>query len=239
MSIGRLGLCVGLPTTLGREGSDYSAAMAGYLLDAGSVTIWKDVDGILSADPRLFADTTLLPGLSYLDAIELAYAGAQVIHPKTIKPLQNKNIPLYVRPFGDSTKPGSAICASPPVPPGVPVRILKGCQVLISIRPKDFSFVLEERLADIFSIFGQYRQKINLIQSSAVNLSLCVDDSRYLERVVDALQTEFRVVYNRDMELLTIRGYDQTTYDRYAEAEGVFLVQKTRRTARIVRSASH
>ena len=229
----------GRPTTLGREGSDYSAAMAGYLLDAGSVTIWKDVDGILSADPRLFADTMLIPELSYLDAIELAYAGAQVIHPKTIKPLQNKNIPLYVRPFGDPTKPGSVICASPPVPPGVPVRILKGRQVLISIRPKDFSFVLEERLADIFSVFGQYRQKINLIQSSAVNLSLCVDDSRYLERVVDALQTEFRVVYNRDMELLTIRGYDQITYDRYAEAEGVFLVQKTRRTARIVRSASH
>jgi len=229
----------GRPTTLGREGSDYSAAMAGYLLDAGSVTIWKDVDGILSADPRLFADTMLIPELSYLDAIELAYAGAQVIHPKTIKPLQNKNIPLYVRPFGDPTKPGSVICASSPVPPGVPVRILKGRQVLISIRPKDFSFVLEERLADIFSVFGQYRQKINLIQSSAVNLSLCVDDSRYLERVVDALQTEFRVVYNRDMELLTIRGYDQITYDRYAEAEGVFLVQKTRRTARIVRSASH
>ena len=224
----------GRPTTLGREGSDYSAAMAGYLLDAGSVTIWKDVDGILSADPRLFADTMLIPELSYLDAIELAYAGAQVIHPKTIKPLQNKNIPL-----GDPTKPGSVICASSPVPPGVPVRILKGRQVLISIRPKDFSFVLEERLADIFSVFGQYRQKINLIQSSAVNLSLCVDDSRYLERVVDALQTEFRVVYNRDMELLTIRGYDQITYDRYAEAEGVFLVQKTRRTARIVRSASH
>ena len=118
----------GRPTTLGREGSDYSAAMAGYLLDAGSVTIWKDVDGILSADPRLFADTMLIPELSYLDAIELAYAGAQVIHPKTIKPLQNKNIPLYVRPFGDPTKPGSVICASSPVPPGVPVRILKGRQ---------------------------------------------------------------------------------------------------------------
>lgn len=99
--------------------------MAGYLLDAGSVTIWKDVDGILSADPRLFADTMLIPELSYLDAIELAYAGAQVIHPKTIKPLQNKNIPLYVRPFGDPTKPGSVICASPPVPPGVPSAFSK------------------------------------------------------------------------------------------------------------------
>lgn len=115
----------GRPTTLGREGSDYSAAMAGYLLDAGSVTIWKDVDGILSADPRLFADTMLIPELSYLDAIELAYAGAQVIHPKTIKPLQNKNIPLYVRPFGDPTKPGSVICASSPVPPACPSAFSK------------------------------------------------------------------------------------------------------------------
>ena len=229
----------GTTTTLGREGSDYSAAVVANILDAESMSVWKDVDGVMNADPKAFPDAVQIAELNYLDTIELAYSGAQIIHPKTIKPLQNKNIPLYVRPFGDSTKPGSAICASPPVPPGVPVRILKGCQVLISIRPKDFSFVLEERLADIFSIFGQYRQKINLIQSSAVNLSLCVDDSRYLERVVDALQTEFRVVYNRDMELLTIRGYDQTTYDRYAEAEGVFLVQKTRRTARIVRSASH
>lgn len=229
----------GTTTTLGREGSDYSAAVVANILDAESMSVWKDVDGVMNADPKAFPDAVQIAELNYLDTIELAYSGAQIIHPKTIKPLQNKNIPLYVRPFGDPTKPGSVICASPPVPPGVPVRILKGRQVLISIRPKDFSFVLEERLADIFSVFGQYRQKINLIQSSAVNLSLCVDDSRYLERVVDALQTEFRVVYNRDMELLTIRGYDQITYDRYAEAEGVFLVQKTRRTARIVRSASH
>lgn len=224
----------GQPTTLGREGSDYSAAMAGYILDAQSVSIWKDVDGILNADPRLFADTVLIPQLSYLDAIELSYSGAQVIHPKTIKPLQNKHIPLYVRPFGDCSKTGSVICDDAPAP-CVPVLILKREQVLVSIRPKDFSFVLEERLPDIFAVFGQYRQKINLIQSSAVNLSLCVDNSRYLERVVDALQADFRVVYNNHMELLTIRGYDEATYGRYAEAPGVYLVQKTRRAARIVR----
>ena len=132
----------GRPTTLGREGSDYSAAMAGYLLDAGSVTIWMDVDGILSADPRLFADTMQISELSYLDAIELAYAGAQVIHPKTIKPLQNKNIPLYVRPFGDKRKPGTVIRGMS-APVDVPILILKKDQVLLTIRSRDFSFVLE------------------------------------------------------------------------------------------------
>ena len=228
----------GTTTTLGREGSDYSAAVVANILGAESMSVWKDVDGVLNADPKTFPDAEQIKELNYLDTIELAYSGAQIIHPKTIKPLQNKNIPLYVRPFGDKRKPGTVIRGTS-APVTVPILILKKDQVFLTVRSRDFSFVLEERLADIFSVFGQYRQKINLIQSSAVNLSLCVDDSRYLERVVDALQTEFRVVYNRDMELLTIRGYDQITYDRYAEAEGVFLVQKTRRTARIVRSASH
>ena len=229
----------GHPTTLGREGSDYSAAMVGYLLDAESVTIWKDVEGILNGDPRLFDDTVYLPQLTYLDAIELAYSGAQVIHPKTIKPLQNKHIPLYVRPFAEPTKPGTVICGRIDRPVDVPIRILKQRQVLVSIRPKDFSFVLEERLGDIFSVFQQYHLKINLIQSSAVNLSVCVDESRYLERVIDTLQVDFRVVYNQGVELLTVRGYDQASYARYAEAPGVMLVQKTRRTVRLVRKAKN
>lgn len=225
----------GIPTTLGREGSDYSAAMAGNLLDAESVSIWKDVEGILNADPRIFKETIHIPRLTYLDAIELAYSGAQVIHPKTIKPLQNKMIPLYVRPFADPSKPGSVILGEMEGTIGVPVFILKRAQVLVSIRPKDFSFVLEERLPDIFTVFGQYRQKINLIQSSAVNLSVCVDESRHLERVVEDLQADFRVVYNRGMELLTIRGYTPAIYESYTAENGVYLVQKTRRIARIVR----
>lgn len=228
---------VGHPTTLGREGSDYSAAMVAYLLDAASVTIWKDVEGILNGDPRQFDDTVYIPQLTYLDAIELAYSGAQVIHPKTIKPLQNKHIPLYVRPFSEPAKPGTVICGRIDRPIGVPIRILKQRQVLVSVRPKDFSFVLEERLADIFAVFNQYHLKINLIQSSAVNLSVCVDDSRYLERVIDTLQVDFRVVYNQGVELLTVRGYDDDAYGRYADAPGVMLVQKTRRTVRLVRKA--
>ena len=227
----------GCPTTLGREGSDYSAAMAGYILGADSVTIWKDVEGVLNADPRLFSDAVHIPQLTYLDAIELAYSGAQVIHPKTIKPLQNKGIPLYVKPFLAPDHAGTLICGRIDTPIGVPILILKQRQVLISIRPKDFSFVLDESVPEIFSDFNQARQKINLIQSSAVNLSLCVDDSRYLERVVDTLQTGFRVVYNKGMELLTVRGYDDASYRRFAGAEGVYLVQKTRRTMRVVRLA--
>ncbi|MBQ4278443.1 MAG: aspartate kinase [Rikenellaceae bacterium] len=225
----------GQPTTLGREGSDYSAAMVANLLDAESVAIWKDVDGILNADPRRFSDTVHIPELTYLDAIELAYSGAQVIHPKTIKPLQNKGIPLYVRPFGDRSKPGSVIRAQVTQGIHIPVLILKERQTLVTIRPKDFSFVLEERLADIFSVFRSHRVKINMIQSSAVSLSLCVDDARGLHEAVETLQQDFRVMYNGHMELLTVRGYDQPIYDRYATTPDVFLVQRTRRSLRIVR----
>ena len=225
----------GEPTTLGREGSDYSAAMVANLLDAESVAIWKDVDGILNADPRRFSDTVHIPELTYLDAIELAYSGAQVIHPKTIKPLQNKGIPLYVRPFGDRNKPGSVIRAEVTQGIHIPVLILKEHQTLVTIRPKDFSFVLEERLADIFAVFRSHRIKINMIQSSAVSLSLCVDDARGLHEAVETLQQDFRVMYNGHMELLTVRGYDQTIYDRYATTPDVFLVQRTRRSLRVVR----
>lgn len=228
---GRDGSCV----TLGREGSDYSAAAAAYILDAESVTIWKDVDGILNADPKLFPDTTLIPELTYLDAVELAYSGAQIIHPKTIKPLQNKGIPLYVRPFGDASKPGSVIKQQTRRRIGVPVLILKRNQVLISIRPNDFSFVLEERLGSIFSLLEQYGIKPNLIQSSAVNLSICVDRTRRLPEVKKLLGKQgYRVVYNDDMRLLTIRGYTPALYEKYAGGKDVFLVQKTRRTMRVV-----
>lgn len=226
----------GETTTLGREGSDYSAAVAAYILDCESVSIWKDVEGILNADPKIFSDALYIPELTYLDAIELAYSGAQIIHPKTIKPLQNKNIPLYVRPFSDKTKVGSVIKGEIQKAINVPILIVKHNQVLISVRPKDFSFVVEERLVEIFSLLERYGIKVNLIQSSAVNLSLCVDNSRHLDEVVHQLQSDdFRVVYNGDMELLTIRGYDSSQKDMYAEAEGVYLAQKTRRILRVVR----
>ncbi|MFR4025441.1 MAG: hypothetical protein ACLTZY_06645 [Alistipes indistinctus] len=192
----------------------------------------------MNADPRLFSDAVHIPQLTYLDAIELAHSGAQVIHPKTIKPLQNKGIPLYVKPFLAPDHAGTLICGRIDTPIGVPILILKQRQVLISIRPKDFSFVLDESLPEIFSVFNQYRQKINLIQSSAVNLSLlcrrfALSRSGWSIRCRQALGS----VYNKGMELLTVRGYDDASYRRFAGAEGVYLVQKTRRTMRVVRLA--
>ncbi|MDR2885780.1 MAG: aspartate kinase [Rikenellaceae bacterium] len=225
----------GETTTLGREGSDYSAAVAANILDASQVVIWKDVPGILNADPRLFPDTLLIPELTYLDAIELAYSGAQVIHPKTIKPLQNKQIPLYVRPFSDPAATGSVIKGQMQDSIEVPILILKKGQVLVSVRPRDFSFVLEDRLLDVLRMFDDNGVKINLIQTSAVNLSLCVDAGRTLAAVIEQLHKEFRVVYNDSLELLTIRGYTPELYDRHAGAEGVYVSQRTRRIVRIVR----
>ncbi len=224
----------GDPTTLGREGSDYTAAVVGNLLNAQSVSIWKDVPGILNADPRLFPNTVLIPELSYLDAVELAYSGAQIIHPKTIKPLENKGIPLYVRPFGNPSEVGSVIKATPETPIAVPILILRKNLVLVTIRPRDFSFVLEESLSHAFAIFHKHRLKISLIQSSAVSISVCVDDSRYLSAALDELANEFKVSYNTDLELLTIRGSNDAIVAETTAGRTIMLSQRTRRMARFI-----
>jgi len=224
----------GDPTTLGREGSDYTAAVVGNLLNADSVTIWKDVPGILNADPRIFKNTIHIPELTYLDAVELAYSGAQIIHPKTIKPLENKKIPLFVRPFGAPHEAGSVIKEKTDNPISVPVLILRKNLVLITIRPKDFSFVLEESLSRAFSIFQKHRLKISLIQSSAISISICVDNTRYLQAALDELSNEFRVTYNTELELLTIRGVNQEIIDETTENRVILLSQRTRRMARFL-----
>lgn len=224
----------GDPTTLGREGSDYTAAVVGNLLNAQSVSIWKDVPGILNADPRLFENTVHIPELTYLDAVELAYSGAQIIHPKTIKPLENKKIPLYVRPFGAPHEAGSVIKAHTDQPISVPVLILRKNLVLITIRPKDFSFVLEESLSKAFSLFQKHRLKISLIQSSAVSISVCVDNTRYLQAALDELSNEFRVSYNSELELLTIRGVNDEIVSSTTAGREMMLTQRTRRIARFL-----
>lgn len=225
----------GTTTTLGREGSDYSAAVAANIIGAESMSVWKDVDGILNADPKIFPDAVQIAELNYLDTIELAYSGAQIIHPKTIKPLQNKNIPLYVRPFGDKRKPGTVIRRMS-APVEVPILILKKDQVLLTIRSRDFSFVLEEKFATIFSLLERHRIKVNLVHNSAVNLSLCVDNSWHLDDAIAALRSEeFDVMKVENMELLTIRGYNRDLMERYASGPTVFLMQSTQSTARIVR----
>ena len=228
----------GTTTTLGREGSDYSAAVVANILDAESMSVWKDVDGILNADPKIFPDAVQIAELNYLDTIELAYSGAQIIHPKTIKPLQNKNIPLYVRPFGDKRKPGTVIRGMS-APVDVPILILKKDQVLLTIRSRDFSFVLEEKFATIFSLLERFRVKTNLIHNSAVNLSLCVDNSWHIDEAVAALrQAGFDVMKAERMELLTVRGYTPELWRRYAIGPQVFIRQATQATVRVVRRCS-
>ncbi|MBE6182221.1 MAG: aspartate kinase [Rikenellaceae bacterium] len=225
----------GTTTTLGREGSDYSAAVVANILNAESMAVWKDVDGVLNADPKIFPDAEKIDELNYLDTIELAYSGAQIIHPRTIKPLQNKNIPLYVRPFGDKLKPGTVIRGMS-APVNVPILILKKDQVLLTIRSRDFSFVLEEKFAGIFSLLERYRVKTNLIHNSAINLSLCVDNSWHIGEAVEALRDAgFDVMQAENMELLTIRGYTDELWHRYACGPQVFVQQATQATVRIVR----
>ena len=228
------GTADGQRTTLGREGSDYTAALLGNYLDAESVTIWKDVPGILNADPRLEPDTILIPSLRYQDAVELSYSGAQIIHPKSIRPLENKHIPLYVKPFGDPNAAGSCISEDGIGPINIPVYIWRKNQILITMRPKDFAFVLEESLHEIFDIIHSHRLKVSLIQSSAVTISVCVDNTRFVPGAIEALQRHFNVSYNDQLSLLTIRGTTPEILEQAKDGRTIMLSQTTRRTARLV-----
>ena len=228
------GTADGKRTTLGREGSDYTAALLANYLDAESATIWKDVPGILNADPRIEPNTVLIPSLRYQDAVELSYSGAQVIHPKTIRPLQNKEIPLYVKPFGDPDAPGSRIVSDGVGPIDIPVFIWRKNQILITMRAKDFAFVLEESLSEIFDIIHRHHLKVSLIQSSALTISVCVDNTRYVPMAIEELRNHFNVSYNDHLSLLTIRGTTPEIIARAKDGRTIMLSQTTRRTARLV-----
>lgn len=221
-------------TTLGREGSDYTAAILAYITNAESVTIWKDVPGVLNADPKWFDETKKLEQISYQDAIELAYYGATVIHPKTIKPLQNKKIPLYVKSFISPDEKGTVINdVQSPLP--IPCFIFKVNQVLISISPKDFSFIIEENLSEIFNLFAEKQIKVNVMQNSAISFSVSIDqDERKLPDLIRTLQKDYRVLYNTGLELITIRYYDQATIDRVTIDKKVLLEVKSRYTVQLV-----
>ena len=224
----------GTTTTLGREGSDYSAAVVAHILEAESMSVWKDVDGILNADPKVFKDAVKIDALNYLDTIELAYSGAQIIHPKTIKPLQNKNIPLYVRPFGDKTKPGTVINDSAEHVT-LPIMIYKRDQVFLIIRSKDFSFVMEEKFAVIFSLLERYRIKTHLINNSAVDLGLSVDASWHIDELIKALEMEnFEVEKREGVCLLTIRNCTDELYERYVKSQQKLVRQINFKTVRVV-----
>lgn len=225
----------GFTTTLGREGSDFSAGIIAYCINAESVTIWKDVPGMLNADPKWFKNTVKLDKISFKEAIELAYYGASVIHPKTIKPLQNKNIPLYIQSFLAPKAEGTVIQNSTVNDNLIPSFIFKIDQVLLSITPKDFSFVVEDNLSDIFKKIALSGAHINMMQNSAVSFTVCLDTDEFgLKTLIDLLKDEYSVKYNNHLELVTIRHFDQETIDRVTKNREILMEQKTRQTVRIV-----
>ena len=225
----------GTVTTLGREGSDYTASALAYLLNAESVSIWKDVPGIMNADPAWCDFAQKLDVLSYLEAIELAFFGAKVIHPKTIKPIENKNIPLYVKSFVNPSDPGTVIKKLDYKLKLIPVYILKENQTLISISPKDFSFIVEENMSKIFGLFAKYKAKVNITQNSAVSFSASIDgDNRNFDSLIHDLQSEFFVKYNSGLELITIRYYNDEAIDKMISGKKVLMEQRSRSTARFL-----
>ncbi|MEI6050191.1 MAG: aspartate kinase [Bacteroidota bacterium] len=225
----------GYTTTLGREGSDYTAAILANILDAESVVVWKDVPGILNADPKWLPDAQKLDEISYKEAVEMTFSGAKVIHPKTIKPLHNKNIPLYVRSFLVPGEKGTVIKADATLKKIIPVYIKKEDQILISILPKDFSFVMGDNLSRIFHSFMVHGIKVNLVEASAVSIDVCVDDERSkVDVLLNDLKEEFSAVYNENVEMLSIRHYTAEAIERITLDREVFLEQRTRSTVRYV-----
>ncbi len=222
-------------TTLGREGSDYTAAILAYCLDAKEVTIWKDVPGVLNADPRLYPNAQLLSALSYKEAVELAYYGATVIHPKTIKPLENKNINLRVRSFVEPDAPGTTISRDDAHDSEVPSLIFKGNQLLISLSAKDFSFIIEENLSEIFKCFSDNHMKVGLMHNSAINFSACLTyDPKRVQAMANELSANYNVDVREGVQLVTIRHYKADTIDEVIAGKQVLLSQESQVMARYV-----
>ncbi len=221
-------------TTLGREGSDYSAAVFANMLDAESQTIWKDVEGVMNADPKIFPDAQLIGELNYDEVIEMAYYGAQVIHPKTIKPLQNKSIPLYVKCFLDKDLPGTVIHQKQ-IPDLPPIIVLKENQVLIHLHTTDFSFVGEKPIASLYHLFADLKVKPNLLQSGAVNLQICMDDrTERIEKLALQAAEIFDVSIERGLTLLTIRHYNESTVAKLVAGRNIVLRQQTPETMQVL-----
>ena len=222
-------------TTLGREGSDYSAAIFAYCLNALSVTIWKDVPGVLSADPRYFKETVLLEQISYSEAIELAFYGASVIHPKTLQPLQRKEIPLFVTPFNDPQAPGTRVGTGPDLKPKVGCIIKKEQQVLIQLSALDFNFMMENHIGQVFKWLHAYQMKVELIQNSAISFSVCVDNKyNKLSQLVGHLQKQFQVVVHPKVTLLTLRHASSKMVAKAIQDREVLLRQESGNTLQLV-----
>lgn len=222
-------------TTLGREGSDYTAAIFAYCLNAESVTIWKDVPGVMNADPRYFENATLLNQISYREAIELAFYGATVIHPKTLQPLQRKEIPLFVKSFLNPSLPGTSVSKGADLEPHLPCYIVKKGQLLISLSSIDFSFIMEENISEIFGLFHQYKMKVSLIQNSAISFSVCIEDKfGNFNDLKNVLSKKFKVAYNDNVSLYTIRHFNEKASEMVEKDKQVLLKQVSRETMQIV-----
>jgi aspartate kinase len=224
----------GRRTTLGREGSDFSAAVLAYCLDAQEVIVWKDVDGLLNADPVYFDTTQLIPALSYRETIELAYYGAKILHPKTIKPLHNKNIPLYIRSFFHPELPGSVIHANEQSDTLIPFFILKKEQLLLSFSTRDFSFINEEKLRILFGVFSEQNVRINLMQNSAISFTVCINHPQHkLKILLESLDGDFEIRYNEGLELLTVRHFEEVDLEKLLSGCFILLEQRSRRTLQV------
>ncbi len=222
-------------TTLGREGSDYTAAIFAYCLNAESVTIWKDVPGVMNADPRYFENASLLNQISYREAIELAFYGASVIHPKTLQPLQKKEIPLFVKSFLNPMLPGTSVSKGADLEPHLPCFIVKKNQLLLSLSSIDFSFIMEENISKIFGLFHQFKMKVSLIQNSAISFSVCLEDKfGNFNELKNTLSKQFKVSYNENVSLYTIRHFDEKAAKMVEKDKIVLLKQVSRETMQIV-----
>jgi aspartate kinase len=222
-------------TTLGREGSDYTAAIFAYCLSAESVTIWKDVPGVLNADPRYFENAVLLNQISYKEAIELAFYGASVIHPKTLQPLQKKEIPLYVKSFINPLLPGTSVSKGEDLEPKTSCFIVKKNQLLLSLSSIDFSFIMEENISEIFALFHQYKMKVSLIQNSAISFSVCMEDKfGNFNELRAILAKKFKVSYNENVSLYTIRHFTKEAAEMVEKDKVVLLKQISRETMQVV-----
>lgn len=225
----------GNTTTLGREGSDYTSGIFAYCLDADQVTIWKDVQGVLNADPRVFTETQLLEQVSYEETIEMAFYGASVIHPKTIQPLQSKEIPLFVRSFVDLNSPGTKVSRGVAIKPLMPCFIVKKNQILISISTLDFSFMVEDNISHIFKLLHQYHLRVNLIQNSAISFSVCVDNKfNHFDEFYEKIQSSYKVTITKNVDLYTVRHFtDEATKSVNALGTSL-LTQINKETAQII-----
>ncbi|BDW92678.1 aspartate kinase [Allomuricauda sp. XS_ASV26] len=222
-------------TTLGREGSDYSAAILAYCLNAESVTIWKDVPGVLNADPRNFEETHLLEKISYREAIELAFYGASVIHPKTLQPLQRKEIPLQVKSFVKPKDNGTIVGKGNGIEPKIPCFIVKKNQVLLKLSSLDFSFIVEDNISEIFKLFHDHRLKVDLIQNSAISFSVCLDNKfRGLQPLLEELKRKFKVVCHEDVSLYTIRHFNSDSVKSLQNGKSVLVEQRGKETVQLV-----